>query len=140
MKSYRTGNKKSFEKKGGFVEKTQQINEVKTPILNTNNLKKLKNETIHINNNAASQASTVIGEKNQSPINNSELSPLPENENKPKYVMPSISDFINSLPKEKNPDDIRTLVTQDDAKKMLENIIGKHKVLKEIDGTQIIFN
>ena len=54
--------------------------------------------------------------------------------------MTSISDFINSLPKEKNPDDIRTLVTQDDAKKMLENIIGKHKVLKEIDGTQIIFN
>ena len=124
MKSDRTGNKKSFEKKGGFVEKTQQINEVKTPILNTNNLKELKNETIHINNNAASQASTVIGEKNQSnpnqsPINNSELSPLPENENKPKYVMTSISDFINSLPKEKNPDDIRTLVTQDDAKKML---------------------
>lgn len=156
MKSDKTRNKKSFEKKGGFVEthpQQQQIHELENksqfPILNVKNLNGLEKKNIEPNNNAASQVPTVPDSSNQSKINNKELQALSENENKPKYEMTSINDFINSLPEKKLPEEeknsnyqdyIETLFTQDDAKKMLKNIIGKHKVLKENDGTQIIFN
>ena len=152
MKSDRTGNKKSFEKKGGVLKHPlQTLEENQSQILNEKNLKGLENPNIEtkINNNAASQDSTVPGSPNKSEINNEELQAFPENENKPKYEMTSINDFINLLPKEKLPEEeknsnyqnyIETLFTQDDAKKMLKNIIGNIKVLKENDGTQIIFN
>lgn len=154
MKSNKTGNKKSFEKKGGFVETYKQpIHEHEknqSQILNEKNLNGLANQNIEPNNNAASQVSTVLDNPNQSKINNKELRVLPENENKPKYEMTSIKDFINLLPEKKLPEEeknsnyqdyIETLFTQDDAKKMLKNIIENIKVLKKNDdGTQIIFN